>query len=178
MAGICLEISLRWMLLYPYWWDVNIGSGNGFVSPGKKKPLPEPILPRCMSTYVVNRPQWVNEKIIPTTRRSWFLKYDLQQWKISTIASSWTRIRYHTFSLTWMEDYKWSHLTCNGGIHLLLHKSGWRHQMETFAALLALCGGNLPVTSEFPTQRALMFSLICTLNKQLWGWWFEMPSPS
>ena len=27
------------MLLYPYWWDVNIGSGNGFVSPGKKKAI-------------------------------------------------------------------------------------------------------------------------------------------
>ena len=29
----------------------------------------------------------------------------------------------------------------------------WRHQMETFFALLALCAGNSPVTSEFPTQR-------------------------
>ena len=25
--------------------------------------------------------------------------------------------------------------------------------METFSALLAICVGNLPVTSEFPTQR-------------------------
>ena len=30
----------------------------------------------------------------------------------------------------------------------------WRHQMETFSALLALCAGNLPVTGEFPSQRA------------------------
>ena len=29
----------------------------------------------------------------------------------------------------------------------------WRHQMETFSALLALCAGNLPVTGEFPSQR-------------------------
>ena len=41
----------------------------------------------------------------------------------------------------------------------------WRHQMETFSALLALCAGNSPVTGEFPHNGqwhgALMFSLIC-----------------
>ena len=41
----------------------------------------------------------------------------------------------------------------------------WRHQMETFSALLALCAGNSPVTGEFPAQRpvtrSLMFSMIC-----------------
>ena len=41
-----------------------------------------------------------------------------------------------------------------------------------------------PVNSPHKGQwrGALMFSLICTLNKQLskqsWGWWFEMPSRS
>ena len=30
--------------------------------------------------------------------------------------------------------------------------SRWRHQMETFSALLAICAGNSPVTGEFPTQ--------------------------
>ena len=29
----------------------------------------------------------------------------------------------------------------------------WRHQIETFSALLALCVGNSPVTGEFPSQR-------------------------
>ena len=29
----------------------------------------------------------------------------------------------------------------------------WRHQMETFSALLAICAGNSPVTGELPTQR-------------------------
>ena len=29
----------------------------------------------------------------------------------------------------------------------------WRHQMEAFSALLALCAGNSPVTGEFPSQR-------------------------
>ena len=49
------------------------------------------------------------------------------------------------------------------------HQSGfckpwWRHQMETFSALLALCEGNSPVTGEFPHKGqwrgALTFSLI------------------
>ena len=31
--------------------------------------------------------------------------------------------------------------------------SWWRHQMETFSALLAFDVGNSPVTGEFPTQR-------------------------
>ena len=29
----------------------------------------------------------------------------------------------------------------------------WRHQMETFSALLALCAGNSPVSGKFPAQR-------------------------
>ena len=29
----------------------------------------------------------------------------------------------------------------------------WRHQMETFSALLAICAGNSSVTGEFPAQR-------------------------
>ena len=44
--------------------------------------------------------------------------------------------------------------------------SWWRHQMETFSALLAICAGNSPVPGEFPTQRPVtrsfdFFSLIC-----------------
>ena len=32
-------------------------------------------------------------------------------------------------------------------------KTWWRHQMETFSALLAICAGNSPVTGKFPAQR-------------------------
>ena len=42
----------------------------------------------------------------------------------------------------------------------------WRHQMETFSALLAIRVGNSPVPGEFPTQRPVTrsfdVSLICT----------------
>ena len=37
----------------------------------------------------------------------------------------------------------------------------WRHQMETFSTLLALCTGNSLVTGEFPAQRASKVELWC-----------------
>ena len=42
-------------------------------------------------------------------------------------------------------------------------KTWWRHQMETFSALLAICAGNSPVNSSLKGQwrGALMLSLIC-----------------
>ena len=55
--------------------------------------------------------------------------------------------------------------------------------METFSALLALSAGiyRSPMNSlhKGKWRGALMFSLICALNKrfskQSWGWWFETP---
>ena len=60
----------------------------------------------------------------------------------------------------------------------------WRHPLETFPALLAICAGNSPVTGEFPAQRPVTRSfdvffnmrLNKRLSKQWRGWWFEMPS--
>ena len=57
----------------------------------------------------------------------------------------------------------------------------WRHQMETFSALLAIYTGNSPVTGEFPAQRPVARSfdvffdlrLNKRLRKQSRGWWFE-----
>ena len=62
----------------------------------------------------------------------------------------------------------------------------WRHQMGTFSALLALCVGISPVTSEFPSQRPVtrgfdVFFDLCLnkrLSKQSWGWWLQTPSCS
>ena len=64
--------------------------------------------------------------------------------------------------------------------------SRWRHQMELFSALLALCAGNSPVTGEFPSQRSVTRSfnvffdlhLNKRLSKQLRRQWFETPSGS
>ena len=53
----------------------------------------------------------------------------------------------------------------------------WRHQMETFSALLAICAGNSPVSGYFPAQRPVPRSfdvffdlhLNKRLSKQSWG---------
>ena len=36
---------------------------------------------------------------------------------------------------------------------LLANCAWWRHQMETFSALLAICAGNSPVTGEFTAKK-------------------------
>ena len=62
--------------------------------------------------------------------------------------------------------------------------SWWRHEMETFSVLLAICAGNSPVPGEFPAHRPVTRSfdvffdlrLNKRLSKQSWGWWFEMLS--
>ena len=71
-------------------------------------------------------------------------------------------------------------------LHVSFKKSvaWWRHRMETFFALLAICAGNSLVTGEFPAQRPVTRSfdvffdlrLNKHLSKQSWGWWFETPS--
>ena len=71
-------------------------------------------------------------------------------------------------------------------LQLRLLLTWWRHQMETFSALLAICAGNSPVPGEFPTQRPVTRSFDVyfdlrpdkRLSKQSWGWWFETLSHS
>ena len=64
------------------------------------------------------------------------------------------------------------------------YQTWWRHQMETFSALLALCAGNSPVTgfTQRPVARSFdVFFDLCLnkrLSKQSLGWWFETPSGS
>ena len=82
--------------------------------------------------------------------------------------------------------YRWGHThTCrqkygHGGV-IDCCLSWWRHQTETFSALLAICAGNSPVPGEFPAQRPVTRSFDVffdlhpnkPLSKQWWGWWFE-----
>ena len=65
-------------------------------------------------------------------------------------------------------------------------KCWWRHQLETYSALLALCAGNIPVTGEFSSQRSVTRSFevffdphsIKRLSKQSRCRWFGTPSRS
>ena len=61
----------------------------------------------------------------------------------------------------------------------------WRHQMETFSVLLALCQGNPPVYGRLPSQRPVtrnfdvffdLLRLNKRLSKQSRRWWSETPS--
>ena len=69
---------------------------------------------------------------------------------------------------------------------LILIDWWWRHQMETFSALLALCAGNSPVIGEFPAQRSVTRSfgvgfdlrLNKRLSKHSWGCSVQTPSHS
>ena len=57
-------------------------------------------------------------------------------------------------------------------------KAWWRHEMETFSALIAFCMGNSPAISEFPAD---VFSDPRLNQKKIKQWprrWFEMPSRS
>ena len=53
--------------------------------------------------------------------------------------------------------------------HSKLDQSWWRHQMEIYSVLLAICAGDSPVNSPHKSQwrGALMFSLICA---EINGW--------
>ena len=80
----------------------------------------------------------------------------------------------------------WTHIYSSGNGCVWLCLPWWRHQMEIFSALLAICAGNSPVTGEFPTQRPVTRSFDVyfdlrpneRLSKQWWGWWFETLSRS
>ena len=79
-----------------------------------------------------------------------------------------------------LQHLLWFHL----GLDILF--TWWRHQMETFSALLTLCAGNSPVPGEFPAQRPVTRSFDVffdvrpnkRLSKQSSGWWFETLSRS
>ena len=66
-------------------------------------------------------------------------------------------------------------------LHMMMSSNG-----NIFCVTGPLCAGNSPVTGEFPAQRPVtqsfdVFFDLCLnkwLSKQLWCWWFKMPSHS
>ena len=84
-------------------------------------------------------------------------------YQIILILAKKANLRYHTSPVDVMiisrQPTIWCRLWCDlQYIPMIIYMahamlSWWRHQMETFSALLALCAGNSPVTGEFPSQR-------------------------
>ena len=113
-----------------------------------------------LSPYGVTRPQRVKRPLMA------FKKNPVPECMENDPYLSWFQIPH---SRTFVLGYEW-----------------WRHQMETFSALLALWAGNSPVPGEFLAQRPVTRSfdvffdlrLNKHLSKQSLGWWFETPSRS
>ena len=81
----------------------------------------------------------------------------------------------------------WQKYGCCSAVEVTLGDMAcWRHQMETFSTLRALCEGNPSATGGFPSQRPVTRSfdiffdlrLNNRLSKQLRRRWFVTPSRS
>ena len=69
-------------------------------------------------------------------------------------ATLWAPTRYETVSKHHAEIVKyWGNSEIPGKLRKYRNNSWWRHQLETFSAILAFCVGNSPVIGEFPAQR-------------------------
>ena len=65
-------------------------------------------------------------------------------------------------------------------IILLNNISWWRHQIETFSALLTLCAGNSRVIGEFPSQRPVTrsFDVFSAWTNRPWARGSPPPTPT
>ena len=161
------------------------------------KPLSEPMVVSLPTHICVAWPKWVNWSI--GNKLQWFFFRNLniitQESVFKMSSGKWRpfclalNVLKHiinddaktiwlpaTIMLTYMytaAEIKTHHIDSSmqeGSISITMY-SWWRHQIETFSALLAICAGNSPVPGEFPHKGqwrgALMFSLICVWMK---GW--------
>ena len=119
---------------------------------------------RVITSINENQRYWFQTKISPVKKYSWSHRLWLRRPVKETL-----------YYISCLVEFARYHMETCG--------SWWRHQMETFSALLALCTGNSPVPGEFLSQRPVTRSLNVffdlrlnkRLSKQSWGWWFETP---
>ena len=78
----------------------------------------------------------------------WILRPSYKHWQIMPCVQHWPWYSY----LEWINKF-WNIAPINPNLYPDSAITWWRHQMETFSALLATCAGNSPVPGEFPTQR-------------------------
>ena len=107
-----------------------------------------------------------------STPRAAQLKYNAHWCTVRHICQeSWLYYNFHFFTIVtpkfghWSWDWRmrfpcWvmfglslTSYCISGHCRGLFQYTWWRHQMETFSALLAICAGNSPVIGEFPAQR-------------------------
>ena len=137
----------------------------------------------CVSVKWVHLFHWLHLNNSDEKMRSvepiWWWKQNMSRWwsqchvrfcpgsVSSNQQQHWQWICRNNGSLSsWKKNCK--NITCTTSASIndtILDVLWWRHQMETFSALLALCAGNSPVPVNSPHKgqwrEALMFSLIC-----------------
>ena len=137
---------------------------------------------------------WRVEKVVQLTKSvAQMLLIKASMWYIFLLCISRLRIytgislaQYHVtpFSQNWASvimNNPYSKSNLSNSSHDF---AWWRHQMETFSALLVICAGNSPVPGEFTAQWPVTRSfdvffdlrLNGRLSKQSRGGWFETPS--
>ena len=118
---------------------------------------------KCSSGYTSN--MHIQTMVTLTTQ---CIQMSRQNWFSS---EPWMKFRRHRYQCPWLLWYTISVRISSWFVtsfisDTFMRFSWWRHQMETFSALLALCAGNSPVPVNSPHKGqwrgALMFSLICT----------------
>ena len=154
---------------------------------------------RCQYAYLQSstiddaRPCSMTDRYFTCTRRGSFEYFKTSVWPLPLLAPSGARLHSPTvvsalcgqccsFALSNRHDFFRMAWEISWNLVAIQFVTWWRHQMETFSALMALCAGNSPFTGEFPAQRVVTRSFDVffdlRLNKRLskwWGWWFETP---
>ena len=113
----------------------------------------------------------------------WMVWSELEIWRMFCKADVLAKSQYWQYIHDSICAGMWIEWTCTQPIHFSfttsesatchcsLNNSWWRHQMETFSALLTLCEGNHRSPVNYPHKcqwhGALIFSLICVWTN---GW--------
>ena len=134
--------------------------------------------PRSMSLYGVIRPQYVHV-LAETLKLPGKYSPSLKQTSLITVLVRTVYI-YHWPVFSWRIQHE-GHRSLKGfsSSWPSVGCAWWRHDVESFLALLALCEGNPLITMDSsdkgPVMRSFDVSLYNLLNKQSNCRWFEKP---
>ena len=161
-----LQRCNRWSLGMDQWFHTTLYNGYNYLS----------MLGLTLNHVSKSGPRWLYS-ISHLKLVLWYLifsnSYDMTDSQIPHNCScAWVVMAFGEFT---------AQMTSNAENVSIWWLSWWRHQMETFSALLVICAGNSPVPGEFPAQRAVTrgFDVFFDLrlnkrfSKQSWCWWFE-----
>ena len=139
----------------------------------------------CCPRMTSRNEYWYFIRILRWTNITWYELFGLLTpgWGTAEMGSSDILAAYRNVTSVWWNYYlerklsiNWFYTDMAMNVHHIL--AWWRHQMETFSALLAICAGNSSVTGEFPAQRPVTQSfdvffdlrLNKRFSKQSLGW--------